>query len=486
MPGDTKGFLQGSRIIGCLLKVSSSPLLPALSCCFGVVRMIRVTSSATYGPVDLESNSDLLVSSGKNHGSTHTDCLRGGSSSKGKAGASGIHGSSFLGLKSRLPIQLLVVGLLLTISFCIQRRRRPLRKGMQRRRLADGGEESEDTGDVTGPSSPDLIDLCFELGAWTPSDPLPGNPRSSPVTVESYFTSLDQSSEQPVAQTSRPAVVPGLKELLPVEPSAGKKRSLDDDDSDDESAPGPSRKVLRTRAASAAGQGSSSQLVIAASTSALPSLGEAAPVSSGPAAGVAPSQALGSGPPSHHLFVRRPTLEPGVRPREFLATAIRSAHLAPGRYVDTMKRMRVLLRQSHLSGREAQDLVLGAEELARYAFHCMSDEVEELRPVHAAARLGRKFLVIYYLFSASQVLGQGWPTRAWWRELMDSIPHRYQYSLRQDRRVGVFNALLANDLSSAITQLKSGVCPGGSVIIDLKKRRAEVIFDKVWSTRVAF
>ncbi|KAL8269336.1 hypothetical protein Esti_006741 [Eimeria stiedai] len=350
-----------------------------------------------------------------------------------------------------------------------QRRRRPLRKGMQRRRLADGGEESEDTGDVTGPSSPDLIDLCFELGAWTPSDPLPGNPRSSPVTVESYFTSLDQSSEQPVAQTSRPAVVPGLEELLLVEPSAGKKRPLDDDDSDDEAATGPSWKVARTRSASAAGQGSSSQLVIAASTSALPSLGEAASTSSEPAAGAAPSQVLGSGPSLQHPFSRRPTVEPGVRPREFLATAITSAHLAPRLHWHTLTKMRVLFRKPHLSGTDANNLLCFAEELARNAFHCMGDEVQGLSPSEAVGRLGRKFLVIYYLFSASQVLGQNWPTQEWWRDLMGRIPHNY-FDRQRGRRVSSFKAALAEDLSSAITQLKSGVCPGGSVIIDLKRR----------------
>ncbi|KAL8269190.1 hypothetical protein Esti_006885 [Eimeria stiedai] len=306
-----------------MLKVSPSLLLLALSCCFGIVRMTRVTSSATHGPVALESNSGVPVSFGKNHGSRSTDCLRVVSSSKGKTGASGIHGSSLLGLKSRLPIQLLLVGLLLTISFCIQRLRHPLRKGVQRRRLADGGEEIEDTGDVTGPSSPGLIDLCFELGSWTPSDPLPGGPRSSPVAVESYFTSLDQSGEQPLAQTSGPPAVPGFEELVLVGPSAGEKRPLDDGDSDDEAAPGPSWKVARTHAQSATGQGSSSQLVTAASTSALPFPGEAASTSSGPAAGAAPPQVLGSAPSRQHPFVRRPTLEPGVKPREFSPTGIR-------------------------------------------------------------------------------------------------------------------------------------------------------------------
>ncbi|KAL8450077.1 hypothetical protein Emed_002659 [Eimeria media] len=49
-------------------------------------------------------------------------------------------------------------------------------------------------------------DLCIELGAWTPSDSPPGEPRSSPALVDAFFTSLERSGsveeEEVFAHTS--------------------------------------------------------------------------------------------------------------------------------------------------------------------------------------------------------------------------------------------------------------------------------------------
>ncbi|KAL8271090.1 hypothetical protein Esti_005007 [Eimeria stiedai] len=394
--------------------------------------MNRVKSTATQEPVDLESNSLVPASSGKSHGSSHTDCLRGGTSRKSGTGASGAHGTSLHRLKSTLLIQVMVVGLLLAISFCMQRPRGSLRKGMQRRRLAGGGEDSEDGDDEGGPPSPDLINLCLELGTWTPSYPSPGNPRSSPAMVESYLTTLEQSVEQPLAQPSPPATAPSLRQLLLAGQRSGDKRPLDDGDSDDEAAPGPSWKVARIRAPSVSGQGSSSQT--AASSSALPSSGGLVSTPSGPSAGVAPPQAPGSGPHPQHPFVRLPALAPG------------------------------------LGQIEANELVSHAQFLANHAYHWMRSEVEGLRPAVAVVRLGRRFMVMCSLFRASEALGQGWLSQAWWGELMDRIPIRYFYDVDKQSRAYAFYAELAMELSAALQVLRNGERLSNETIVDLTRK----------------
>ncbi|KAL8269194.1 hypothetical protein Esti_006881 [Eimeria stiedai] len=415
--------------------------------------MNRVKSTATQEPVDLESNSLLPASSGKSHGSSHTDCLRGGISRKSGAGPSGAHGTSPHRLKSTLHIQ---------------RPRGSLRKGMQRRRLAGGGEDSEDGDDEGGPPSPDLINLCLELGTWTPSDPSPGNPRSSPAMVESYLTSLEQSVEQPPAQPSPPATAPSLSQLVLAEQRSGDKRPLDDGDSDDEAAPGPSWKVARIRAPSVSGQGSSSQT--AASSSALPSSGGLVSTPSGPSAGVAPPQASGSGPHPQHPFVRLPTLEPGVKVRRFLPREMRTSGTFSNAYAATILRMRKVLRKKQLTEAQARELVSDAERLANSAYHWMRFEVQGLPPRQAATHLGQRFLVIYYLFCASKVLGQEWTRQGWWPELMDRIPHLYEYDIESMPSASAFYVSLAKDLALAMQQLKNGVSLSANFIIDLKRR----------------
>ncbi|KAL8435086.1 hypothetical protein ACSSS7_002676 [Eimeria intestinalis] len=496
-------------------------LLLILSCGSGLVRMDRVISTATRGPTDLTSTSAEPIPPDKDHGLPHADCLRDVTGTKEGVGGCGIHGISLHDLKSTLLIHVLIIGLMI-ISLCIQRpkSRGRLRRGMQRRRLAGGGQDSDDAREEPGPPVSDYSELCRELGPWIPLNPLPGEPRSSPTFVESYFSSLDQGSpsspgeprssrtfvgsyfssldqsarsspgeprsspeivesyfsslDQSVgrspAQTSPPVYAPNLEGLLRAGPKAGEERSLEKESPHDDAAPGPSWKVARTIAPSAAGQLPQSQLLPAASSSALFSSSGLAPKSSGPAAGVAPPQVLGSGANAQHPFLRLPTLEPGVRTRQFLAGEMRKKESSPRSSASALRGMRELFRKQSLGKVEAFELLTCAESLARHAYHWQREEVDFLRPVVAATHLGQRFMIAHYLFCASQVLGQNWPGQLWWGELMGRIPHHYFYDIESVPQASHFHVGLAKDLSYALAQFKRGVRPPPRVILDLMRR----------------
>ncbi|KAL8448497.1 hypothetical protein Emed_003677 [Eimeria media] len=388
-----------------------------------------------------------------------------------------------------------------------------LRKGMQQRRLAGWGQEGEGDGDETGPPSPDFTEFCLELGPWSPSNPSPGGPRYSPVFVEDYFKSLDQSVGQPPAQTLPPGTAPTPTQLLLASPKAGDKRPLEEEERGDEAFSGPSWKVPRTHARPVAVQASSSHFVYPGSlgprASFQPSPGQPTPVdpltlpppsnsavshllqpapvpqpaaptsassavaafsSAGPAAGLPPSEGPEGGLAFQHPFVRLPGLEPGVRPRPFFPCTMKSSNLASRRHCHILLRIRQLLRERQLGHGGAHNLVYFSEELATNAFHTMKDSLEDLGPVAAATRLGRRFLVLYSLLRASHVLGQNWPSLPWWRELMENIPHQYFFAWERGPRASQFHASLANELSAAIELLKRGVFPQPKVIISLKRR----------------
>ncbi|KAL8435084.1 hypothetical protein ACSSS7_002674 [Eimeria intestinalis] len=368
-------------------------------------------------------------------------------------------------------------------------------------KLVDGGEESEDAGDEAGPPSPDFSQLCLELGAWSPSEPLPGQSRPSPVFVEGFFASLDQSATQSPAQTSPPTAAQTLKELLLHESRAKTKRPWDEEDediSDDESSPGPSWKVARTRAPAPLAQpgpglrtpaqashpvsfqppisGTVSQPPhtgpahhLAASTSASSDVATAS--SAGPVTGPPQPQRLEGGGPPQHPFVRFATLHPGVTTtRPFMPSTMRSGFIAPRRQCNTLVKMREILRKRYLDRRDAHNLVHLAEQLASHAYHFMQDQPGDLSPYFATARLGRKFMVLLYLLRASVALDQDWPSQSWWGELMQRVPHAFHIDVERDRRASPFHCRLANDLSTALAKLKTGVFPSSRTIVDLKRR----------------
>ncbi|KAL8435088.1 hypothetical protein ACSSS7_002678 [Eimeria intestinalis] len=435
--------------------------------------MNRPTRTATQGPAGAEPNSAFRVLPDKIDRLSQADCLREGTCAIGGVGAKGIF-SYPTSLKSTLPIQVLVIGLLLILSLCILQfeTRGQLPKGMQRRRLAGGGKDNEDAGEEPGPPSPDYKELCHLLGPWNPSSPLPGEPRSSPVLVESYFTSLDQTAGQSSAQipaaVAAPIAVPPPREPQPAEPMAGGKRPLDEGNSGEEATPGPSWKVARLSASSAPGQGSSSERLLAAAMSgALPSSGSLSSTLSGTAAGVVPPQVLESDPASQHPFVRLPKLAPGVTPRAFSPSAMKNPEIGAHNYLDMLYHMRELLRKRWLNKVDAEELVSGAEFLANHAYHWMRSQVQGIRPGLATPRLARRFLLMHILYRASQALLQNWHLEAWWKELLDKIPHIYDYDVESHPRASASLGELGNNLSAALQAFRSGGALSNNIIVNL-------------------
>ncbi|KAL8445262.1 hypothetical protein Emag_005151 [Eimeria magna] len=164
--------------------------------------------------------SPLLL--GDSHKSLDTDRLRIGDSRRRRAGVSAIRSASFQGSKSRSFLPFFTIALLLAISFCVGRWMSPLGKGMRRRRLSAGGEDSKDADDIENPpGSPDYSDLCAELGAWNPSESPPGEPRSSPALIDAFFMSLEPNVSQEVSAQKPPSAdfpfVPFAEELQPAD-----------------------------------------------------------------------------------------------------------------------------------------------------------------------------------------------------------------------------------------------------------------------------
>ncbi|KAL8448502.1 hypothetical protein Emed_003682 [Eimeria media] len=369
-----------------------------------------------------------------------------------------------------------------------------------------GDEESEDTGDESGPPSPDFTEFCLELGAWSPSHPLPGDPRSSPGLVQSFFQSLDQTAGQPPAQPPPPTAAPTPTQLLLAPPKAGDKRPLEEEEGD--APPGPSWKVAKTVHAPATQfmyPGSLQQPQASfqpipwqltpfdpfslqpPSSSTVPYLVQPAPVPQPAPSTSAPSQAAAfpsagpaaslppPGPPEGglgplHPFVRLPRLEPGVQTREFSPSAMRSASWASRQNSHLLTAMRIMFRKPLLNDMEAENMVFYSEKLAAHAYHFMQDNIEHFSPFEAVNRLGRRFLILYYVLRASQVLGQDWPHQTWWPELMEKIPHGYYFIWEDDRRASHFICDLANDLSVAVGMIKNGVLPPPNAVISLKRR----------------
>ncbi|KAL8447553.1 hypothetical protein Emed_004341 [Eimeria media] len=479
--------------------------------------MTRGASSAAHNEVvdlEIDNDKDSFLSFDENHERSQTNCVWGGPCTSGKRGAKK-NASLFHAFRSKLLIHFLVVALLLTLSLCTHKLRGSLKKGMQHRRLAAGGsgeESDEESDETTRPPSPDFTDFCLQLGAWNPSDPSPGDPRASPTFVQSFFESLDQTTDQQPPAQAPPPQTPGQQLLLAPPTAGGKKRPLEEEEG--EALPGPSWKVAKTE-----GQTSATQFVSPGglqqpqasfqplpgqptpsdpfslqqpSTSTAPLVpqpapstsaaaeGEAALSSAGAAAAAAAAAGSSVSPPAegsvggegleNHPFVTLPTVMPGLKPRHFLAGIMRSATWVSRHNSHLLRPLREMFRKQQLNEIDAHNMVEYSERLAAHAYYTMGDNVGHLGPLEAATRLGRKFLVLDYLLRASYVLGQSWHSKGWWEELMERIPHRYALIRERDMRVSQFNLDLALDLSAAIELLKKGVFPPPAVVVSLKRR----------------
>ncbi|KAL8448505.1 hypothetical protein Emed_003685 [Eimeria media] len=207
------------------------------------------------------------------------------------------------------------------------------------------------------------------------------------------------------------------------------------------------------------------------SFSSVPVLEERASTSSsGAARPEAASSVLESDPPRKHPFVRLPKLQPGVEPRQFSPWVLQFGSIAAESHHRALVSMRELFLKPELDAADAAKLLLIAEHLAVHACAKMTSDVSLLTPTEAVDPLSRRFLVLWSLHAASQVLKQDWTKQSWWRELVDKIPSHYSRGVPRARRSVKWVCQLIADLCEAINKLKAGDSLPESVVIDLKRR----------------
>ncbi|KAL8269335.1 hypothetical protein Esti_006740 [Eimeria stiedai] len=157
--------------------------------------------------------------------------------------------------------------------------------GIRLRRL--GESESEADGDLSIPPSPDLAELYYSVGDWTPDFPSHGGPRASPDLVEAVLASVDWTPDFPLhggpraspdlveavlasaeaedesggKAASQPALAIFDSSLGAFVSGTGVKRLLPEDHVNEAEGPGPSSKIARMHSPTTVEQTSLPELV---------------------------------------------------------------------------------------------------------------------------------------------------------------------------------------------------------------------------------
>ncbi|KAL8269218.1 hypothetical protein Esti_006857 [Eimeria stiedai] len=368
-----------------------------------------------------------------------------------EAASFGQHGPP--SLKTWWPVLLSVVlAVLFTLSLCYHSFGSSL-SGTRLRQL--GESENEEDGDLPIPPSPDLAELCYSLGDWTPDFPSHGGPRASPDLVEAVLASVDWTPDFPShggpraspdlveavlasaeaedesgdEAASQPALATFDSSLGAFVSGTGVKRLLPEEDASEAEGPGPSSKVARTQSPTTVEQTSSPEPVHvgdeecqtgqmpsaqpaagppvedpqstvfetacqpSTSSSTVPALDEGASTSLGASGRLAPL-VHERDPPQKHPFVRRPVLQPSVEAAQFSPHCLKHTYHAPRDLCLILRIMRELFRKKEISLACAYNLVCRAQELARLAYASMTVDVSRFKPVRAVEYLGRRFMAL--------------------------------------------------------------------------------------------
>ncbi|KAL8448504.1 hypothetical protein Emed_003684 [Eimeria media] len=376
--------------------------------------------------------------------------------------------------------------------------------GIRLRQLGESEEEEAD--DAPKPSSPDFTELCHALGEWIPGSFPGGGPRESPDLVQAVLASIEVEADLGVDATPGPSALVAFDTGLEASVShTSLRRLLLEEDLEEEGRAGPSSKIARTHGSPAFVQtppsqsmppgveGSATGQMLPVQPSAFPasvdllydvflagqqpttSSSTAPAIEEGPSAssetpGAAAALVPQGDPPRKHPFVRLPALKPGVTPLQFSPNQIKDTARAPRELCAILSAMRVLFLKPELDLPDTYSLVIKAQDLARLAYARMTIDVSSFKPIRAADYMARRFMTLWSLYSASQVLKQDWIQQPWWQELVDRIPTHY--SPRRGRRSLEleYNFRLILDLIAAINRLKSGISIPDNVVIDLKRR----------------
>ncbi|KAL8448564.1 hypothetical protein Emed_003744 [Eimeria media] len=378
------------------------------------------------------------------------------------------------------------------------------------RRLSEGDGNDDD--DLSLPSTPELLDLCFGIGSQLSSEEiLPEAPRASPLMVQEFLDELEQEGEtQHVVGPVNPLDAPPVQNLMPPTLGFSVKRPASDDGEDDGEVAGPSSKIAKTdntpsppwsvsssetkesSPSSAAGSTESGDSVSSVASSSLDSSkfldslisesepSDAPPVPPSVSTDASPSSAVvGPGSPSApsgydtavHPWLRVPDFTPGVGEMEFRPDSLRSA-LVYHVHGFLMTGMREVLVQQKLDKGQANRLVLYSEYLANHAFHKMRGPVSSRFPTDAVEALGRRFMIFFLLNSASKALRQSWPQQQWWRDLANAVPSTSPFTLG-DQGLNMRSkaaVALAVQLSAAIELYKSGSAPDNAEVVDMMRK----------------
>ncbi|KAL8432359.1 hypothetical protein Efla_006134 [Eimeria flavescens] len=385
-----------------------------------------------------------------------------------------------------------VIGLLLLLLSCHPTFSGRGVGGLLRRRLAEGGGGS-DAGEA-GPPSPDLMELCSDLGLWSPAYFPAGGQRASPLLVESFFESF--SDQQTATVSARSRVEPLLADSTSTL-GLRTKRAAPLDIHEDEEQTGSSLKEAKLeRVAPLAFQASSPSAATTSqrppsptggsgaensqvhSTAAQPvkdavaAAGSSVSSAATPAAGSLPSSGeASSGGTDLHPFLRAPTLEPGVTVRPFRAAVLGEPELEH-HHILTFLRFRKLLRKSSLNQEDADELVANAEHLANQARHNMTWSLWKMRPNRLAERFGRRFLAFHLLRLASTALGQHWEREPWWEKLASIVDTGIPKGMRDETipASGQSSWAISKRLVAATEAYKKGTWPSNDEVLFLMRK----------------
>ncbi|KAL8274968.1 hypothetical protein Esti_001024 [Eimeria stiedai] len=341
--------------------------------------------------------------------------------------------------------------LVLLLSICLPARTASQVAGVQRRRLAEGGDPIGD--DEEAPSSPDLLDLCSELGVWSPAGSATDTPRRSPVIVESYFASLEGSGDSTSVAGPTASSVGTLKgSEAPELKGSGVKRAISDEAASLHYS--ALQELSESPVVPPSNTGKASTPAVAVDPEQSFAQASSAPVAPQPTSGQA------SGGVLKHPFVRAPPLQPGVVPRSFRPEVI-AQHLLEPYLACILRKMRELFLKPSLSQEQADWLVQKSEALANHTIHRMTTPLRTNYPSTVADVLGRRFLSLHYLHLASETLQQKWTEAEWWRLLLAAVRHEYPEKLGH---VGKGNKadrsrILLAELVAALELYKNGSSP---------------------------
>ncbi|KAL8424707.1 hypothetical protein Efla_001284 [Eimeria flavescens] len=358
--------------------------------------------------------------------------------------------------------------------------------GSQRRQLAAG--DSSDDELEEGPPSPQLLEICSQLGSWSPSESPSRGLRFSPLTVQMFFESLQ--GQQPSALDEEKKEVPPSAALAA---QLGVKRPAGEYDDEEDEEPGPSWKFQRTEGtmlpASSHPAGSPSASSPQGGSQG-PSRGPPVsfpsppPAGVGAAAGGGPSDGAAAAGPQHppagqagapalsqHPLLRMTPLQPGVRARPFNPVVLDLP--ASDRFlVFSLLRVRRMMLKESLTQLNAHFMVECGERMVGYAMEFFSRPLRKMRVDKLAVLLGRRLLVLHMLHMAGRVVQQDWHLQPWWKRLANAIQSSVPADM-DERGLHIKGRRLlriARQLVPAIEVYKQGGCLPANQLADLLRK----------------